>query len=419
MGTVHLLMRQFSRGEKKGFKMKQTNQIFTKRFIALFATNISVFVVFYALLTALPLYVMNVLEGTEDAAGILVTVFLITAIVVRPFCGKLLERYGKKRMLLLSLFFYIVSAALYLVIKPFVLLILLRMFQGIWFSIVTTASGAIAADIIPPHRRGTGLGYFTMSTSLAVVLGPLVALYVIQAYSFNLLFTILTIFVLIGGLCALTIDGRDLAGPNKAARLSFKLSDLFEAKAMPIAIFAMLTAISYSSILSFMSLYAAEKNLLEAASYFYVVFAIAMLAVRPFTGKLFDRFGSKVVILPAFFIFGVGLLVMSFVQSMWTMLLAGALIGIGFGTLSTSLQTQAVQNAMKHRTAYATATYFTLFDIGIAVGSYLFGLLVMQMDFSTIYFISALLIMMLFVAFFVYSNRNSVSLKRFEEKTNS
>lgn len=399
--------------------MEQNNQIFTKRFIALFVTNITVFIVFYSLLTALPLYVTNVLDGTEDAAGMLVTVFLITAIVVRPFCGKLLERYGKKRMLLISLLFYLISSGLYLVIKPFALLIVLRMFQGIWFSIITTACGAIAADIIPAHRRGTGLGYFTMSSSLAVVLGPFIALYIIQHYSYNMLFIFLTISVVIGGLCALSINGNDLAGPNKNAKISFKLKDLFEGKAMPIAIFAMFTAVSYSSVLSFISLYAAEKNLLEAASYFYIVFAIAMLAIRPITGKLFDRFGSKVVILPAFFIFGVGLFIMSIVETTWMMLVAGAFIGIGFGTLSTSLQTQAVQNAMKNRTAYATATYFTLFDLGIAFGSYVFGLLIMQMDFSMIYVVSCAIVMLLFVAYIIYSKRETVSTRRYAEKMNS
>ena len=388
--------------------MEQKNQIFTKRFIALFTVNITVFVVFYALITTLPLYVTEVLEGTEDAAGILVTAFLITAIVVRPFSGKLLERYGKKRMLIISIAFYLVSSVLYMFLKPFALLVVLRMFQGIWFSILTTASGAIAADIIPPHRRGTGLGYFTMSTSLAVVLGPFIALFIIQSYSYDVLFLLLSVFALIGALCALSVENEGLGEPNKAAKLSFRWHDLFEMKAMPIAIFALFVAISYSSVLSFISLYAAEKHLLDAASYFYIVFAIAMLSVRPFTGALFDRFGSKVVILPAFFVFGLGLFVMAMVDSTWMLLLAGGIIGVGFGTLSTSLQTEAVKNALKERTAYATATYFTLFDLGIAVGSYLFGLLVMQFSYSYIYVVSGAIIVMLFVAFIVYTKKQKV-----------
>jgi len=390
-------------------QLDEQNQIFTKRFFALFFTNMAVFLVFYALITTLPLYVTNELGGTEDSAGLLVTVFLISAIIVRPFCGKLLDIYGKKKMLVISLIFYLICSILYCFLKPFALLIALRFFQGIWFSILTTASGSIAADIVPAHRKGAGLGYFTMSTNLAVVLGPFLGLLLIQHFSYNVMFIVMALFVLVGALFALSIDNQGISESKPNATLSFKFSDLFETKAIPFAVFGLFVAFSYSSVLSFISLYAAEKDLLTAASYFYAVFAIAMLSIRPLTGKIYDKHGPKFVVLPAFLAFAFGLYLLAIMNTAWLLLFSAVFIGIGYGTLSTSLQAQAVQMAMRERSAYATATYFTLFDTGIAFGSYVFGLIVIRFDYSFIYILSGLVTCVLFLAYFIYSKKQPIS----------
>ena len=380
--------------------MQQQNQIFTKRFISLFFTNMAVFFVFYGLVTTLPLYAMGTLGRSDDESGLLVTVFLLSAIVVRPFSGKLLDMFGKKRMLIISIVLYLLCTILYLFIKPFAILLVLRFFQGIWFSIVTTAAGSLAADIVPKNRKGAGLGYFTMSTNLAVVLGPFVGLLVIQYASFNALFTVLSVIVLIGALIALTINTDDLIKPEHIdRRLKFGFNDLFEKKALPVAFLASLIAFSYASVLSFLSLYAEQKDLLTVASYFYAVFAAAMLLTRPFTGKIYDTKGPKYVVLPAFAFFSIGLIMLALANGAVLFLCSAIFIGIGYGTLTTSFQSLAVQSTTHQRSGYATATYFTLFDLGIAVGSYILGLIAVGISYEMVYYIAAALLV---VVFFLY-----------------
>lgn len=127
---------------------------------------------FYALLTLLPIYVLDALDGTSTQAGLVVTIFLLSAIIVRPFSGKVIENIGKKKRLYLVPSFFALSSFLYMFIHHFNVLLLLRFFQGISFSLATTVTGAIAADLVPAKRRGEGLGYFGMSMNLAVVAGP-------------------------------------------------------------------------------------------------------------------------------------------------------------------------------------------------------------------------------------------------------
>jgi len=361
----------------------------------------SVFFVFYGLVSVLPLYATGELHRSEGDAGLLLSIFLLSAILTRPFTGKILDIVGKRKMLIMSLIFYLITTLLYIFIKPFMLLLILRFIQGISFSILTTANNSIAADIVPKSRKGAGLGYFTMSLNLAVVLGPFVGLLVIQYLDFEMLFIIMSIVVILGGLCAMTIKLDDFPSSLKPDKLSFTVSDLFEKKALPYAFLACFVAISYSSVLSFLSVYAKEQHLMGIASLFYLVYAAAMLITRPFTGKLYDTKGPKYVIIPGFLFFVLGLLALASVNGPVLFLISGVLVGLGYGALVPSFQSLCIQSVEHSRTSYATATFFTLFDVGIALGSWLLGIVATHYHYDAVYVVAAAVIFITCLVYFI------------------
>ncbi|WP_370569997.1 MFS transporter [Sporosarcina sp. resist] len=370
--------------------LEKKEPIWTKPFVSLFFTNISVFIVFYGLVTTLPLYAIGVLNRTDEEAGLLMTVFLLSAIVVRPFTGKILDIAGKRKMLWIGLALYLICTVLYYFIQPFAGLLVLRFVQGIWFSIITTATLSIAADIVPITRRGAGLGYFSMSTNLAVVLGPLIALAVIQSYSFDVLFVVLSILMIVGVLTSLSAPAGVIPVKNDVkSKLSF--GDLFEKRAVPVAFLGSLIALSYASVLSYLSIYAQEKGLLALASSFFLVFAAVMLLTRPFTGRLFDEKGPQYVIIPGFIFFAIGLVLLANMDSAISFLIAGAFVGFGYGALVPSFQTLAVQSTKHERSGYATATFFTFFDSGLAIGSFVLGLIALHFGYESVYLVSGAL----------------------------
>jgi MFS family permease len=379
---------------------QQKERIFTPRFLSLFFTNMAIFLVFYGLVTTLPLYAMDTLHRSDDESGLLVTAFLVSAIIARPFSGKLLDLYGKKRLLMISLLFYLICTVAYVFFKDFTLLLALRFFQGIWFSIATTAAGSLAADIVPEKRKGTGLGYFAMSTNLAIVVGPFISLLVIQYASFNALFIVLAVFVTLGALFAMTFKAT-APTVKKTASFRLTLNDLFEKKAVPLAIIAAFIAIAYSSVLSFLSLYASEQHLLGAASYFYAVLAVAMIGVRPLTGRIYDTYGAKFVIIPSFVLFAIGLWMIANASGAALFLCSAIFIGAGYGTLTTSFQSLCVQATSPTRTSYATATYFTFFDLGIALGSYVLGIIAVSMSYHEVYVLSAILMIVVLLVYMI------------------
>jgi len=370
-------------------------KIWTGPFIVAVFNNFFLFVVYYGLLTVLPVYILTDLNGTEGQAGLAMTTFMISAILVRPFSGKIIEKLGKRKTLLLSQFFFCLSTVLYFFIDSLSLLFTLRLFHGIWFSIVTTVLIAIANDIVPESRKGAGLGYFAMSMNLAVVFGPFIGLTVLQFFSYEVLIIGLSAIVIIGYLFAFSLRVPEYrSAPSTGEKKRFSWNDLFEKRAVPVAIVGGLTAFSYASIMSFISVYAEAKGLFEYVNLFFIVFAVAMIAVRPYTGRLYDTKGPGSVIYPSFVFFGAGLFLLAVMNSLPALLVAAVFIGIGYGSIVPCFQALALQSAEEHRSGYATSTFFTLFDSGMAVGAFLLGIASAEWGFSFMYIISGIVIVL-------------------------
>ncbi|MGD6959542.1 MFS transporter [Rossellomorea aquimaris] len=387
--------------------MIHSNQttIWTRPFFMALVNNFFIFLVFYSLLTVLPLYVIDELHGTEGEAGLATTIFLLSAIIVRPFSGKIIELLGKKKTLIISVMLFGISSFIYFWVNDFYLLMGLRFFHGIWFSIGTTVLVTIAADMIPPHRKGEGLGYFAMSMNVAVVVGPFISLALIQWIPYSTLFMGLAFVIVIGFLCSFSIQDseNDEVEAKMSGRLTFK--DLIEVKAIPISLVGFLTSFAYSGIMSFISVYAKSVGLFESVSLFFVVFAAAMLLSRPYTGRLYDRSGPNAVIYPSLIIFASGLILLSLTHSVLLLLIAGTLIGLGYGALLPSFQTISIMASPKKRTGHATATFFIFYDLGIAVGSFVLGVISSQFGFSALYIICSGVIFVTIVVYKVITNR--------------
>ncbi|OZI10975.1 MFS transporter [Bacillaceae bacterium SAS-127] len=392
--------------------------LWTKDFISVSVSNFFLFIVFYMLLVTMPVYALQEMGSSPSEAGLVTTLFLLSAIIVRPFTGQWIEQFGKKKVLLASQLIFLFASLLYFVPDSLSMMLALRFFHGIGFGMATTATGAMVADIIPDSRRGEGMGYYVMSTNLAMVVGPFLGLTAMQQWGG---FTMIILCVVIAGLALVAgglIDSRDELSTQSAMSIfhvQLRARDLFEFSALPIAIVGMFFSAVYASILSFVSVYAEELQLVEVASYFFVVYAVVLLLSRPFTGKWFDQYGAHVIVYPAILLFAVGMLLLSQVSTAWTFLTAAGLIGLGWGTLFPSFQTIAIQKAPPAKKALATATFLSLFDLGIGVGSFFIGLIVTKMSFSQLYVYCSFYILLGVVIYFVLIQRRQTSRLKFEK----
>ncbi|WOE40842.1 MFS transporter [Acinetobacter chinensis] len=392
-------------------------RLWNRSFILCVLNNLFLFIYYYALLTVLPVYIMKELGGSVKEAGLALTLFLISSIAVRPFSGLIIQKLGKKWSFRGSELLFMLFAFSYLFADSLWSLLLIRFIHGIWFSVLTTVTVPVANDFIPAHRKGEGMGYFVMSTNLAVVFGPLIALSVIQFTDFQMLFALLTAIICLGFIFCLMIPVQqnvadtDAATSDKAGvpdKTKPGIHDIIEVRAIPIGVVALLTAFAYSSIMSFIAAYAESKHLLASISLFFIVFAVSMIVVRPWVGKIYDRKGASAVIFPSFVCFATGLVMVSMASGQWLLWLSAVFIGMGYGSLFPCFQTLAIQSAPKQRMGHAVSTFFTLFDSGMAIGSVLLGMVIAQYGFQKTYLLCAVIVMLtLYVYIRLITSRSS------------
>lgn len=373
-----------------------TERLWNRSFILCVLNNLFVFIYYFAMLAVLPIYIVKDLAGSVEEAGLALTLFLASSIAVRPFSGMIIQKMGKRLTMRGSSTFFAVFAFAYLFIDNMWSLLLIRFLHGIWFSVLTTVAVPVANDFIPEHRKGEGMGYYVMSTNLGVVFGPLIALTMIQFYSFQILFGALAVLISLGLIFSwlLNIPANQIPQQNKMNKKGFQLDDFLEPKVFAVSGVALLTAFAYSSITSFITVYSESKQLLAYTSVFFILFAASMLIVRPWVGKIYDRQGPSAVIVPSFIFFAIGLVVVTLVNNQWMLWLSAIFIGIGYGSVFPCLQTLTIQTVDKHRMGHAISTFFICFDIGLAVGSVVMGLVIAQWSFEFMYWCCAVLVIL-------------------------
>ena len=324
--------------------------------------------------------------------------------------GGYIDKYGKKRILFIGLILFTITTVLYFWANSLPLLLANRFLHGIGLGIASTATGTIVAQIIPAERRGEGVGYFSLSATLATAIGPFLGIYLKHNTSFPFIFGFCVLLGIISFLTVFLLNNHIIEMKQSTAtvinnkkRLSF--SNFIEPKAIPIAVIVSLTALAYSSVLSFITFYSEEIRLVEAASFFFVVYAAAVLVSRPFTGRLFDLKGANVIMYPCLLIFSLGLLLLSLANNGFILLLAGAILGVGFGNVQSTTQAIAVKVTSPDRIGLATATFFIFLDAGFGIGPYILGMIIPLTGYRTLYLILSILVLALLALYYFMHGR--------------
>lgn len=356
-------------------KMNQASPpgLWTKDFILICLSNFLVFVSFQLLLPTLPLYV-NRLGGNEGMVGWIAGAFTLSAVLIRPLIGGMVDRHGRRGIYLIGLLCFFATTWGYLYTVSILPLLLLRVVHGFTWGAVTTTSGAVATDLIPERQRGEGMGYYGLLTNLAVAFGPVLGLWVVDRFSYSLLFVLAAGLVL-----AAWGTARLIRYPKVPTDISATPSQESEQQSIPrgawaTSIMALLVTFSLGAIVTYLPLFAEEQKI-PHVGWFFTVYAITMMAVRPKAGKLFDRQGPRLTIPFGLAAIALSLIQLAIADSMWDLLAAAAFFGAGFGTVHPSLQAWTIQQAPRNATGRANGAFFASFDLGIGIGTICSGFL--------------------------------------------
>ncbi|MDU0204032.1 MULTISPECIES: MFS transporter [Paenibacillus] len=383
----------------------EKERLWSRDFLMISFSHFFIFMTFYILAVTLPQFVLDELRGSEQGIGLVITLFVITAVISRPLTGKWLEEINRRKLLNLALIISTICSLSYLWIDNYSVLLILRFIHGFAFGIVTTSTSAIALDIIPEHRKGEGVGYFSLFMSLAMVIGPFVGLWITTHISYVVMFMMVAVFSLLSLLCGmLTRFTKHVNRPSSEVVIK-GVRRYIEVSAIPISIAGFVLAFSYGALSTFISVYAKTLGLERIASYFFIILALMILLTRPFTGRLFDRKGEHILAYPGIILFIIGMIWLSQAYTAPVFLITAGIIGVGYGAIFPSFMTIAVKASPGHRRGVAISTFLVFFDSGYGVGSYLLGVIAAKTNYHTMFLIGGFIMILTLIIYYLFHHR--------------
>lgn len=387
--------------------------------------NLAMFFGFQMTNVGIPVYMAQLGAGAQ-LVGLAATLMTVTATVVRVFSGAMLDRFGRKGMLIGGTALMVCSIVAYAVFPIVGVILGVRLLQGVGWGAGSTASSTMAADIIPKRRFAEGMGYFAMTNAISSALAPAVSIEIAQGAGGAAMVYVaaaITALALVISVAQVALGrksnapsaeipstgegGEQVESPvarplpegvrpeageprlERPPEPASKFEMLFERRALVPGFLILLVNIGFGCITSFIALHALEQGVFSISPYF-VVYAIVTLLSRPLIGRLIDRYGFRMPAILSTLCTAGTLVLIGASSNVLMFALAGVLGGLGLGTAMGTYQTMAVAGVEPWRRGVATSTYFVAFDVGIAIGSFIGGFIAEAFGFGIMYYIVAL-----------------------------
>lgn len=337
------------------------------------------------LIPVLPIYLIDNMGTSNSVTGVVLSLYTISALLIRPFSGFLVDMFSRKPLYLICYGCFCVIFAGYVVATTLVLFIILRILHGFAFGISTVSGSTVAVDIMTSERRGEGIGYFGMAANIAMAIGPVAGLWIQRNYSFDILFLAAFFSSLIGFLTIVCIQPikKEHISAEKAQPLS--LDRFILVRALPCVGLLFIAGIGYGSVLNYVGLYSETASFESNAGVFFVLISIGIVLARILSAKAINNgkivamiYAGSVALLLSFTLF-------VFCTNAWMLYATAFLLGIGFGYLSPAFQTMFINLAEHNQRGTANATYFTFWDFGIGFGTAIGGSVIDTFGFQWLY----------------------------------
>lgn len=354
--------------------------LFTPRFFLMCGFSFTVFLSAFQLLPTAPFQILA-LGGTTMAAGLFLGFLTYASAASAPVTGAIADRLGRRRILVVSSLAIAGFSLVYAWVPGYRLMLAVVVVHGVFWSGLLSASAAYTTDIVPPSRRAEGIGYWGLSTVVAIAVAPTIGLWVFERGGWRVLCLEAAALNLAMAAIAwsLPADARRPAGP-----LRVRPHELLEWRVLLLSLTLFLYSFGYGGITSFIALYADANGVAPRALYF-TVFSLTIVATRPFLGRFADRAGYRRVLLPSLALVCVGYALLALGGSRPLLVSSGLVFGIGFGAAYPVFVAHLMRHVDEARRGAAFGGVLGAFDTGIGTGSIAMGWILEQYGFAAAY----------------------------------
>lgn len=383
------------------------DKIWNKNYILVLIVNTLNFFSFYITATVLSKYLVGI-GITMTMAGFIVGLFSLTSLCCRPFSGIMTDRIRNVTILKWSNVFIGIGLLGFTITTNTSLLIIFRIIIGIGFAFSATCQVSLAAKYIPNDKMGEGIGYLGLGMIIGSAVAPGLGLIIADTYGMKSAFLISAAFAV----CAFVIlcfFKEEKKKVTEKIRLSFR--DIIAVKAIPFTLVASSFSFTNGIVASYLILYADEIGVTGISIYF-TVYAIVLFIVRPLAGKLMDKKGIRITVIPGLLLTALAMFMLGRSRTLILILITGAIRSLGQGAGQPSLQTGCIEIVGKKKIGVATSTYYLGGDVSQGVGPMLGGFVVQSIvgvnGYKALFDLCGVLLLCAFV-FFLFITRKSKS----------
>ena len=371
--------------------------------------SLVMFASFYMITAGFPLFVSTISDNPA-IAGIMTTTLMLASLITRFLASVIIQKVNMKLLLIISLVYFLGTIALTFVNQSIGFLIFIRALQGIGFSMLTILVFTLSSNIVPKSRLGEGIVFFAMSTSVGTTLGPLIAISYLAKFSFQSMMVLTLILMSFSLLCSFFTKNTKVEKEKDGLQTDndepfYKY--MFDKRVLLPCILVAFNYMAIAGTVNFIGAFGKEINVGGSISQFFIAQGIAMVLIRSFSGKIFDKFGHRILIIPAAISGTIGLVLLGLSTTMWMVWISGVLFGIAFGIIHPIIQAWALTLVPPEKKATANSMLLIFIDFGLAVGSLGLGFLANIVGYGRTFSYSAAFMIIILLVYLIGSKKTA------------
>ena len=351
-------------------------RLFTPAFFVMCGFSFTVFLSAFQLLPIAPFHIRD-LGGSTFASGLFLGFLTYASAFSAPMTGAFADRVGQKRILVVTSLALAVFSIVYAILSDYRWMLALAIVHGIFWSGLLSASSAYMTALLPEARRAEGIGYWGLSTLLAIAVSPTVGFWIYRHG-----WVPLCVFAAVLNVVMAAIAWRLKDHPASADASDERAGGgLLETRVLIVSVTLALYSFGYGGITSFTAMYA-DANGVTPKGLYLTALAIVILLTRPVLGRLGDRLGYRQVFIPCLILISCGLALLAIGGTRTWLLISAVVFGIGYGTAYPTYVGYVMRGVSPNRRGAAFGAILAAFDTGIGTGSTTMGWLIERYGFA-------------------------------------
>ena len=380
-------------------------KLWNSNYIKVWLANFMIFFSFMLVTPLLPIYLSETFAADKHVIGVVLSGYTLTALLVRPFSGFIVDSYPRKQVLLICFFLMFIFFAGYLVAGSLLLFAIVRTLHGAPFGATTVANSTVAIDVLHPSRRAEGIGYYGLSNNIATAISPSVAIYIYQlTHNFDLIFAISMAVAGIGLIINSTVklEKRELIKDKKV----ISLDRFFLLKSWSQSLTMVCFAFSYGILSTYIAIYGKEQlGITSGTGLFFLLMSLGLICSRLIgnrtlsKGKIVENASIGILIsLVGYFIFAA-------VNNSFGYYSAALIIGLGNGHMFPAFQTMYINLAPHTQRGTANSSLLISWDVGVGLGILIGGVVVEYFGYGASFWVSAIINLLGVVGFLFFARK--------------